>query len=264
MDRPTMFEPRGAGSDTVVLPAYFPVPGFGVLPVNAFVLRAAEPVLIDTGLDALRSDFLAGLREVIDPSAIRWIWLTHIDPDHIGNLAAVLEAAPQARIVTSFVGSGKLAMHGFPVERTYLLNPGQKLDVGDRQLQAEKPPIFDAPETTGAFDTKTGSLFSADCCGALMAEPAESATDIPTEALREGMLGWATVDAPWLQVTDPKRFDERLTTMRNLQATTVLSSHLPPAPGMADALVAYLSAAPGSLPFVGPDQAALNQMMSPS
>lgn len=36
--------------DTHVLPTYYPVPGFGILPVNAFVLKAKEPVLVDAGL----------------------------------------------------------------------------------------------------------------------------------------------------------------------------------------------------------------------
>ncbi len=43
MDKPTMFEPYRAAPDIDVLPSYFPVPGYGILPINAFVLRAAEP-----------------------------------------------------------------------------------------------------------------------------------------------------------------------------------------------------------------------------
>ena len=36
--------------DIEVLPSHFPVPGAGFLPVNAFVIKAKEPVLIDTGI----------------------------------------------------------------------------------------------------------------------------------------------------------------------------------------------------------------------
>jgi hypothetical protein len=38
------------GRDITVLSDVAPVPGIGFLPVNAFVLRAAEPVVVDTGL----------------------------------------------------------------------------------------------------------------------------------------------------------------------------------------------------------------------
>jgi hypothetical protein len=42
----------------------------------------------------------------------------------------------------------------------------------------------------------------------------------------------------------------------------VLSSHLPAAPGhMTERLLASLAAAPTAHPFVGPDQAALEQML---
>ncbi len=262
MDQPTMFEPRGVAEDTACLTAYLPVPVFGMLPVNAFVIDAAEPVLVDTGLAMLREEFMGALRRVIDPKALRWIWLTHVDPDHLGNLAAVLAEAPNARLVTSFLGMGKLNMHGVAVERAYLLNPGQRLDVGDRELQAVAPPVFDAPETTGLLDTRTGALFSADCFGAMMDAPAGSAEEIPEGALRRGMLGWAAVDAPWLQTVDAALFGERLETVRRLQPTGIYSSHLPPAFGMADALLDILEEAPAAPLFVGPDQAALERMMS--
>jgi hypothetical protein len=36
--------------DVHVLPAHFPNPGAGCRPVNAFVIKAREPVLIDTGM----------------------------------------------------------------------------------------------------------------------------------------------------------------------------------------------------------------------
>ena len=90
MDQPTLLPSRRVGTDTDLLPAYVPLPGLGVLPVNAFVIHAREPVLVDTGIAALRDGFLKALRALIDPAALRWIWITHADADHVGNLAAVL------------------------------------------------------------------------------------------------------------------------------------------------------------------------------
>lgn len=261
MNQPTIFDSRRVAPHTSALSAYLPVPGFGVLPVNAFVIHAAEPVLVDTGLAALREDFLARLRAVIDPADLRWIWITHTDPDHLGNLAAVLTDAPQARIVTTYLGMGKMGLQQLPLERVYLLNPGQTLDVGDRALLAVAPPTFDAPETTGLFDARTRTLFSADCFGALMVTPAETAADIPPDALREGCIGWANVDAPWLSMLDERRFDEALDVIRRLDAQTVLSGHLPPAHGITARLLAHLAEAREAPRFVGPDQAALEAML---
>jgi flavorubredoxin len=257
-----MMEPQSVARDTYLLPSYLPVPTAGVLPVNAFVIQGTEPVLVDTGLAALKGDFLAGLRSVMAPEALRWIWLTHIDADHVGNLAEVLEAAPRARVVTSFIGLAKLGLLGYQIEQLHLLNPGQSLDIGDRQLLAVTPATYDAPETTGFFDPATRTLFSADSFGAMMSAPAETAAAIPPDALREGMLTWASIDAPWLRIVEPAAFRAILDRIGTLGAETVLSSHLPPASEMTGTLLGHLANAPGTEPFVGMDQAAFEAMMA--
>ena len=73
------------GADVTVLHDYLEVPGIGFLNVNAFVLSGREPVVIDTGLGLPDRDFVATLGSVIDPTDVRWIWLTHPDRDHHGG-----------------------------------------------------------------------------------------------------------------------------------------------------------------------------------
>ena len=259
MDQPTLLPSRRVGPDTDLIPAYTPLPGLGVLPVNAFVVRAREPVLVDTGLAALRAGFLHALRSLIDPADLRWIWVTHADADHVGNLREVLAEAPRARVVTNFLGVGKLGLQLMPLDRTYFINPGQALDVGDRHLVAQRPPVYDAPETMALFDTRTRHLFSADCFGAVLERPAERAADIAPPALHEGMALWAGIDAPWLPLIGADRFAAASRPWRDLQPSLVLGSHLPPAAGLDTALYASLEAARQSVPFVGPDQATLER-----
>ncbi|GGX57017.1 MBL fold metallo-hydrolase [Saccharospirillum salsuginis] len=258
----TAIEHRKVGPNTYLIGGYIPVPGMGVLPVNAYVIRADEPVLIDTGLAAMREDFLSHLAEVIDPQALRWIWITHTDPDHLGNLAAVLEQAPQARVVTNFLGMGKLGLLQHQVDRVHLLNPGQSLNVGDRQLRAVQPPTYDAPETCAVYDLKDRTQYSSDCLGAVLREPARAASDIDPDALREGLVAWAHIDAPWLAQIDPLRFDAALREIEHLGVDRVLGSHLPPAEWMTETLLGYLESARHVTPAEAPDQAALEQMMA--
>lgn len=248
--------------DTVVLSSYLPVPGYGVLPVNAFVIRGREPVLIDTGLAALHADFVAALGEVIDPADLRWIWMTHADPDHTGGLAHALEAAPHARLVTNYLGMAKLGLLGFPVDRAFLINPGQSLDIGDRKLRALRPPTFDAPETMAIFDPSSRTLFSSDSFGALLEKPQETANEIDRKALEEGLTLWASVDAPWLRLVDESRYGAALAEIADLSAHHVLSSHLPPAENMTSWLLEQLAAARRAPTFVGPDQAAFARLLA--
>ena len=259
MDQATLFPSRRAGIDTELLPSYVPLPGLGVLPINAFVIHAREPVLVDTGMAALRDDFMRELRQLIDPADLRWIWITHADADHVGNLRAVLAQAPCARIVTNYLGVGKLGLQQVPLDRTYLLNPGQMLDVGDRQLLAHRPPVYDAPETMSVFDTRTRYLFSSDCFGAVMGRPLETASAIAPAALRAGQVLWSSIDAPWLAHLSRDQLASACGPLRELAPRMVLSSHLPPAAGLNDALFDNLIEAHEAPPFVGPDQATLER-----
>jgi len=262
MDKPTMFEPYQAAADIDIIPSYFPIPGLGILPVNAFVLKASQPVLVDTGLVPLSDEFMESLSSVIDPGDLCWLWLTHTDQDHIGSLWRVLEAAPKLRIITTYLGVGKMSLfEPLPMDRIYLLNPGQSIDVGDRILTAVKPPSYDAPETTGFYDPKTAAFFSSDCFGALMSEPVDNAAGMGAEKLRKGMVFWATVDAPWLHTVDRTLFDKSLNRIRELSAKLILSAHLPVASDMTEELLGNLGAAPEAQPFVGPDQQALEAML---
>ncbi len=263
MNSPTLFETQRITVDTAVLPAYTPVPGYGVLPVNGFVIHAAEPIVIDTGLAAVSAQFIDALRKEIDLNDLRWIWLTHTDPDHIGALDALLEAAPNARIVTPYLGMGKLGLtRNLAPERYYLLNPGQALNLGDRSLFAVTMPSFDAPETIGAFDGKTNILFSSDCFGAVLPAPEQFANDIDAGTLRDGVVTWTTVDAPWLSLVDKASFGRTLKQIADLKPSHILGSHLPPANDMLQTLLRHLVSARTAPPFVGPDQAALMAMLS--
>lgn len=249
--------------DTFRIATHLPIPGLGVLPVNSFLIRSREPVLIDTGVVALGEGFFDRISALIEPKDLRYIWLTHTDNDHIGSLARLLEAAPQATVVTTFLGMGKLGLASpLPPERVFLLNPGQALDVGDRKLLAVKPPSYDAPETTGLFDGKSRILFSADSFGTLLTAPAESLPAVATAERQAGLATWTSVDAPWLRSVEQGAFEASVQALRALEPAQVLSSHAPPAPGMLETLIADLSAARSAAPFVGPDQAAMIQMMA--
>jgi glyoxylase-like metal-dependent hydrolase (beta-lactamase superfamily II) len=110
------------GHDVSVLSDQLPAPGIGFVPVNAFVLHAAEPVVVDTGLPG--RGFMDTLGSVVDPADVRWIWLTHPDRDHTGALFDLLDAAPRARLVTNFLSAGAMSTERpVPPDRLYLLTP---------------------------------------------------------------------------------------------------------------------------------------------
>lgn len=252
-----------ATQDVEVLTSSFPIPGYGLVPINAFVIKGPEPILVDTGAVVESPEFMNALRSVIDPADLKWIWLTHTDFDHIGSLSPLLSENPRLRVITTFLGIGIMSLTApLPLDRVHLVNPGQEITVGDRTLTAIKPPTFDNPATTGFYEHKSGVFFSADCFGALLSSVPQSAADLSDKDLREGQVFWATVDSPWLHKVNRDAFARELETVRKMEPKMVLSGHLPAAPGdMIDKLLESLAAAPTAQPFVGPDQAALQQML---
>jgi len=79
---------------------------FGV--VSAYVLaRAGEAAVVDTGVAGSDDEIAAALASIgLDWGAVGHVILTHRHSDHVGSVAAVLEAAPNA---TGYAGAADLA-----------------------------------------------------------------------------------------------------------------------------------------------------------
>jgi Metallo-beta-lactamase superfamily len=254
-------------ADVTVMHDQAEIPGLGYLPVNAFVLHAEQPVVLDTGLSLPDRNFVQTLSEIMDPADVRWVWLTHPDRDHTGGIYDMLEAAPNAKIVTTFIGVGILSTERpLPLDRVHLLNPGQTLDVGDRQLTGFRPPLFDNPATVGVYDSKTGVCFSSDCFGAPLPSSdlaaSENISAVSTDEVIAGQLLWASVDSPWVHKVDQAKYEAGFEPFRRFDPSWTFSVHLPPIEGSLDPMLQTLRGAPGSPEFVGPDQVALEAMLA--
>ncbi|MEJ2673134.1 MAG: MBL fold metallo-hydrolase [Deltaproteobacteria bacterium] len=263
MDKPAILAPYQAGPDIYVLPAYFPIPGMGFLAVNAFVIKAKEPVLVDTGMGIESEKFIKALESIIDPQDLRWVWLTHDDAEHTGNLQKVLEAAPRARLAANSLAVLRMSTAWpVPMHRVYWLNSGDSIRVGDRQLTAVRPPLFDNPTTIGIYENKSEVFFSADCFGAIVTRPVQNADDLPEEELAQGVISWASGDSPWFHMVEPGASGQALDRIRQMAPKTILSAHLAPAQGKTEKLLDWLARVPTSLPFVAPNQTVLEQILA--
>lgn len=250
-----MDAPYEGSSDVHVLPAHLSMPGVGVLPVNAYLLMAEEPVLIDTGLGFDAEELIEAVSSYVALEQLKWIWLTHDDADHTGAIQRVMELAPNATLVTHALSALRMASWWpVPLERVHAVRFGDEIHVGDRTLTAVAPPLFDNPMSTGLLDRSTGALFSVDAFGAILPEPTQDAADVPPEALAGGMVGWATSDSPWAHVTDRAKFGEVLDRVRQIQPSRIFSSHLPAASGTSlEDFLKVLETVPDAEPFMPPD-----------
>lgn len=258
-----MDKPHQVMTGIEVLPSFFPLPGAGFLAINAFVIKAKEPVLVDTGMGIESEAFLQALEEVIDPRDLRWVWLTHDDADHTGSIRKVLEAAPKARLAANALAVLRMSTSWpVPMHRVHWLNPGDSISAGDRTLTAVRPPLFDNPTTIGIYDDKSEIFFSADCFGGLIPAPVQSVDAVADEELIQGMMSWACADSPWIHMVGQDEFGRVLDGIRQFAPKMILSAHLPTTRRDPKQFLELFATLPASPPFIAPGQAALEEILT--
>ena len=252
-----------AAPDIEVLTSNVAIPGYGLVPINAFVIHGSEPVLVDTGAVFESDEFMTALQAVVDPADLKWIWLTHTDFDHIGTLHRLLAENAKLRVITTFPGVGIMGLSGpLPMDRVIW----STRDNRSLSATASSPPSNRPSSTTlrrpGSTTTSRGGSSAPIASGRSSKPCPRTPPNSRTKDLREGQVFWATVDSPWLHKVDRDAFAKELDGIRKMAPRMILSNHLPPAPGhLIERILGSLSAAPGAHPFVGPNQAAFEQML---
>ncbi|MCU1377104.1 MAG: putative flavodoxin [Acidimicrobiales bacterium] len=242
-------------AETWLVPTFAPDPAGGFVGAHSLVIRGAEPVIVDTGCSLVRDDWLAKAFSVVEPDDVRWVFLSHDDHDHVGNVETVLERCPNATLVVNFSIAGRLTGSlDLPLERMRFLDPGQSLQLPDRTLTAVRPPVFDSPATRGLHDSATGLLWAADAFGALVQGEIYDADDVDPALYDQSFAMFNSWNTPWLEWVDVDRFAAHVQTTLDLPLELVASAHGPVhrGPRVADAFRRTLDlAAQPAVPMPG-------------
>lgn len=243
--------------------------GEGVAPqavhMNAMVIRGSEPVVVDTGCSIHRDQYLEDLFGLVEPDDVRWVVISHDDPDHHGNLEAVMDACPNATFVSSWFLCERLGAEGFavPPTRWRWLGDGDSLDVGDRELRLIRPPLYDSPTTRGVFDPVTGVYWASDCYASPVERGTAFVSELDPDAWAEGFASFNLWNSPWVSMVDPDAFGVQCRRIEQLRPTAIASTHGPTieAPDVQQAfdMLRRLPTAP--VP-PQPDQATLDQIVA--
>ena len=76
---------------------------------------------------------------IVEPEDVRWIYLSHEDHDHIGNLRRDARRCPNATLVTTWFMVERLhATTTLPIERMRWVNDGERFSAGDRTLTCRR------------------------------------------------------------------------------------------------------------------------------
>lgn len=196
--------------------------------VNSMVIAGPEPVVVDTGTVVNRDQWLEDVFGIVDPSDIAYVFLSHDDHDHSGNLLPLLDAAPQATLITTWFTMERLAGDlSIPLERMRWLNDGDSFEAGGRTLAVVRPPLYDSPVTRGLFDPATGVYWAADAYATTVPHAVDDVATLDPEFWDEQFLGLNRMNSPWSTIADPTRFGQEVDRIDALGVGTIASGHSP-------------------------------------
>ncbi|HTL83565.1 MAG TPA: MBL fold metallo-hydrolase [Acidimicrobiia bacterium] len=222
--------PTQVAKDTYVIHQVQPALGEPLFVyINSAVIVGKEPVIIDTGTPANREQWLKDVFSLVEPKDVKWIFLSHDDVDHSGNLDEALTACTNAKLVCNWA---MIERHtncfNFPLDRCQWVMDGETLDVGDRTLVAMRPPVFDSPTTRGLFDPTTGVYWAVDTFATPLPDPKLQISDLDEEFWFFGLHMFALgAVSPWITMLDAKKYGAYIDAVQKLPIKTVAACHTP-------------------------------------
>ena len=257
--------PLHIGKDTYLIRSMF---GEGEAPVavyvNSMVITGPEPIVVDTGTVANREQWMNDVFSLVEPEDIRYIFLSHDDHDHVGNLVPLMQAAPQATLITTWFSLERMAgdLH-IPLDRVRWLYDGDSFEAGGRTLAVVRPPLYDAPTTRGLYDPASGVYWAVDTYGTPVLAPADDVADLDPGFWEEGFVGLNRMNSPWHEIVDPALFGKQVDRIERLVPTVLASAHGPVITGanVAEAQRKMRRLA-GGIPTPLPTQATLDELIA--
>lgn len=221
--------PQLIAPETWLIPNLAPAGEGMYLPVNSMIIRGAEPVIVDTGAPMHRELWLEKAFSVVEPEDVRWVFLSHDDPDHTGALLDVLERCKNATLVTNFFSVERLALEKppMPLERMRWIEPGGSFDAGDRTLSLFKPPVFDGPTTRGLYDPTTAAMWIVDSFACLTPDAIHRVQDLPRDLVDDNLPAFSSLISPWHEWLDPAAYGRHVDAVEAMGVLTVASAHGP-------------------------------------
>lgn len=263
---PTYFEPTEVAEDTWVIHQVQPALGQPLFVyLNSMVIRGAEPMIVDTGTPANREQWLKDAFSLVDPKDVRWVFLSHDDVDHTGNLNEVMAACSNATLVCNWAMVERHTnCFDFPLQRCRWVMDGESLDIGDRTLLAMRPPVYDSPTTRGLFDPTTGVYWASDAFATPLPDPQMGVGDLDPEFWGGGMAMFAFgAISPWLSMVDEEKYGRYVDRTQALDITTIAGCHTPVIEGpFIQRAFAHVRQLPTLDPPPMPDHSVLEQIIA--
>ncbi len=144
---------------------------------NSYVIRDEKTAVLDTVDPRAGEQWLANLEEVLEGESPDYLIVSHLEPDHAGNIGKLAEKYPKMKLVGNAKTFAMLPQF-FEMDltdRCVTVKEGDTLSLGAHTLTFVMAPMVHWPEVMVAYESKEKILFSADGFGKFGALDAEEA-----------------------------------------------------------------------------------------
>ena len=135
---------------------------------NSYAIIDKKIAIMDTVDRNFKFEWLNNLEEALGDRKPDYLVVQHLEPDHAGSIAKVLEKYPNMQVVASDKAVKMMPQFFFDVElegRTMGVKEGGTLSLGGRTLHFAMAPMVHWPEVMVTYDSTEKILFSADGFG---------------------------------------------------------------------------------------------------
>ena len=134
---------------------------------NSYVIEDERVAVMDSVDARFGEEWLGKIRAVLGDRPADYLIVQHMEPDHSANIAAFMEAYPQATVVATqkaFAMMDQFFGTAFE-DRRIVAAEGATLSLGKRELKFFTAPMIHWPEVMMTWDAQDQVFFSADAFG---------------------------------------------------------------------------------------------------
>jgi anaerobic nitric oxide reductase flavorubredoxin len=132
---------------------------------NTYLINDEKKAVVDLAKALKTDEFFDHIAEIVALSAIDYVVINHMEPDHTGVLRTLKRIAPGATILGSQKTKELLESFYGITENVRVVQDGETLSLGKRTLQFFSTPFVHWPETMMTYETSQRILFSCDGFG---------------------------------------------------------------------------------------------------
>lgn len=132
---------------------------------NSYLIKDEKIALVDAVWAPHAEEFIARIREVVDPAKIDYVVVNHSEPDHSSSLPALMKLCPHAKVVVSKNGASSVPGHFHEKWDFQVVKTGDRLPLGKNELIFVEAPMLHWPDSMFSYLTGEQILMPNDAFG---------------------------------------------------------------------------------------------------